>query len=47
MGEVARVIQVRDRLRDGAPLQLLRVVKLMPAGNAAGVEVADVLDSCL
>ena len=31
-------------LRDGAPVQFLRVVELVPAGHAAGVEVGDVLD---
>src|ERR1017187_1440761 len=44
VGEIAFEFQVRDGLRDGAPVKLLRVVELIAAGDAAGVEVADVLD---
>ena len=42
---VAGEPQVRDRLHDEAVVQLLRVVDLLPARVAAGVEVADPLDS--
>src|ERR1019366_7238317 len=44
VGEVAFEFQVRDGLRDGAPVELLGVVELVAAGDAAGVEVADVLN---
>src|ERR1022692_4690061 len=44
VGEIAFELQVRDGLRDGAPVELLRVVELVASGHAAGVEVADVLD---
>ncbi len=44
MGEVALVIQVGDGFGDCSPLQFLRVVQFVTAGDAAGVEVADVLN---
>src|SRR3954447_23187340 len=39
--------QIGDGLCDGAPVQLLRIIELMPAGHAARVEMADVLDILL
>lgn len=42
--EIALGIEVRDGLGGGAAMQLLRIVDLVLAGIAAGVEVADVLD---
>ena len=47
MGDEAFELEIGDRLGDRPPVQLLRVVELVPAGDAAGVEVADVLDVLL
>src|SRR5674476_895721 len=44
VGEIAFEFQVGDGLRDGAPVEFLGFVEFVAAGDAAGVEVADVLD---
>src|SRR5208337_1337108 len=45
--DVASVSQAGDGLRDESVIQLLRIVDLMPAGHAAGVEVRDPLEVLL
>jgi hypothetical protein len=44
VGEIAFEFQVGDGLCDGVPVEFLGLVEFVPAGHAAGVEVADVLD---
>src|SRR6185436_17480575 len=44
LGEVAGEALVRDGLADGGVLELLGLVELVAAGDAAGVVVADVLE---
>ena len=44
MGDVAAVVCGGDASHDAIPLDFLGVVELVAAGDAAGVEVADVVD---
>lgn len=43
VSEITLIIQICDRLRNRAPLQFLSVVEFVPARDAAGVEMGDVL----
>src|SRR5436853_6972455 len=36
-------VRVGDRARHGVPVELLRIVQLMPSRNTAGVKMTDVL----
>src|SRR5205823_13965963 len=43
VSDIAAEVRVGDGARHAVPVELLRIVQLVPAGDAASVEMADVL----